>query len=76
MLRRFMGKLAESDEVRLAEELREWAATIPGTVRIDDAEPRTRVRVAVRFRDLPAGLTLLQLGTRTDLQSSRPYRNN
>jgi hypothetical protein len=38
--------MSESDEQRLAGELREWSASISGTVRISDARPRTRVRIA------------------------------
>jgi len=29
--RRFLNRLAESDEQRLAEEIQDWAATVPGT---------------------------------------------
>jgi hypothetical protein len=50
MLRRFLTRLTESDEVRLAEELRDWAASIPGTVRIADAPDRGRVKVAGMVR--------------------------
>src|SRR5207249_5692403 len=49
-LRRFLQRLTESDEERLAEELRAWAASVPGTVRIADAKPRSRVRVAGMVR--------------------------
>ena len=48
--RRFLHRLAESDEERLAEELRCWAATVPGTVRIAQATPRSRVKVAGMVR--------------------------
>jgi RecG-like helicase len=44
--RRFLERMAESDEERLAEEIQEWAATVPGTVRIQDAPTRSRVKVA------------------------------
>ena len=44
--RRFLLRMAESDEDRLAEEIQEWAATVPGTVRIRDAPTRSRVKVA------------------------------
>lgn len=49
-LRRFFGRLAETDEVRLDEELRDWAATVPDTVRIEEAPLRQRVRVAGMVR--------------------------
>lgn len=49
-LRRFLSRLAESDEHRLAEELRAWAESIPGTVRIGEATPRSKVRLAGMVR--------------------------
>ena len=49
-LRRFLGRLTEGDEERLAAELRTWAATVPGTVRIADAPPRSRVSLAGMVR--------------------------
>ena len=48
--RRFLNRLTESDEQRLAEELRTWASTVPGTVRIADAPLRERVKVAGMVR--------------------------
>jgi RecG-like helicase len=51
-LRRFMQRLTESDETRLAAEIREWADTVPGSVRIADAPLRTRVKVAGVIRRL------------------------
>jgi hypothetical protein len=45
-VRKFLRRMAESDEERLAEELRTWAATVEGTVRIKDAPLRKRVKVA------------------------------
>ena len=45
-LRRFFQRMAESDEQRYAEEVEAWSATVPGTVRIRDAVPRQRVKVA------------------------------
>jgi hypothetical protein len=45
-VRRFLRRLAESDEERLALEIREWAETIPGTIRIAGAQLRTRVKLA------------------------------
>jgi RecG-like helicase len=47
---RFVERLRQSDEDRLAEELREWAATIPGTVRVADLLDRERGRVAGMVR--------------------------
>ena len=49
-LRRFLSRLAETDEQRLADELRAWAESIPGTVRIADALPRSKVRLAGMVR--------------------------
>jgi hypothetical protein len=45
-VRRFFRRMAESDEERLAEELRTWAATVEGTVRLQDAPLRKRIKVA------------------------------
>jgi hypothetical protein len=45
-LRRFLSRIAESDEERLAQELRQWSASIPGAVRIGEAVPRKRSKVA------------------------------
>jgi RecG-like helicase len=45
-IRRSLRRMAESDEQRLAEEIREWASTIPGTTRIADAPMRSRAKVA------------------------------
>ena len=44
--RRFLRRLAESDEERLADEVRTWACQIPGTVRLEECRPRSRVKVA------------------------------
>jgi hypothetical protein len=44
--RRFMRRLSESDEERLASTVAEWAASVPGTVRIAEAPMRTPVRLA------------------------------
>jgi hypothetical protein len=49
-LRRFLDRLVETDEDRLAEELREWAATVPGTLRITEAPLRQRVKLAGMVR--------------------------
>mgnify|MGYP003334108683 CR=1 FL=1 len=45
-LRGAFRRVAESDEVRLDEETRAWAASIPDTVRIDAAPLRSQVRLA------------------------------
>lgn len=52
MFRRFVGRLAETDEVRLAEEVRDWAVTVEGAVRLEDAPARERVKVAGVIRRL------------------------
>jgi RecG-like helicase len=49
-LRRWLARLSESDEQRLDEELRVWAESIPGTVRIADAPLRQRVKLAGMVR--------------------------
>jgi hypothetical protein len=45
-IRRSLRRMAESDEQRLSEEIREWASTIPGTTRIADAPMRSRAKIA------------------------------
>ena len=45
-VRRFLGRLNESDETRLAKETRAWAATIDGSTRIAEAPARHPVRIA------------------------------
>ncbi len=44
--RRFFRRMAESDEQRYAEEVREWAAKVPGAVPIAEAPVRSRVKLA------------------------------
>jgi RecG-like helicase len=44
--RGWLRRIAESDEDRLAKELRDWAGGSPGTVPIAEAKLRSRVRVA------------------------------
>jgi RecG-like helicase len=51
-IRRFLQRLTESDEARLAAEIREWADTVPGSVRIANAPKRSRVRIAGVIRRL------------------------
>jgi RecG-like helicase len=46
VLRRFFDRLTESDEARLAAEVRSWAEKVAGTTRIDQAPMRGRVRIA------------------------------
>jgi hypothetical protein len=48
--RRFVDRLTETDEDRLAAEIREWADTVPASVRIVDAPDRTRVKLAGAVR--------------------------
>ena len=45
-LRRFLHRLTESDEERLAEEIRAWAATVPDAVPIAYVPLRKRVKLA------------------------------
>jgi len=45
-LRRFFDKLSESDEARHAMEIKDWAATVPNSVRIVDAPARQAVKIA------------------------------
>jgi hypothetical protein len=49
-LRRWLARLSESDEQRLDEELRAWAESIPGTIRMVDAPVRQRVKLAGMVR--------------------------
>ena len=51
-LRRFFDRLTETDEARLAAEVREWAETVPDAVRIGSAPLRQQVRVAGVIRRL------------------------
>ncbi|MGE5460957.1 MAG: OB-fold nucleic acid binding domain-containing protein [Solirubrobacterales bacterium] len=44
--RRFLHRMAESDEQRMAEEIQAWASAIPGTVPIAGAPTRTPVKLA------------------------------
>ena len=46
MFRRWSRRLSETDEERLAVQVREWAATVPDAVRIDEAPARQRVKLA------------------------------
>jgi OB-fold nucleic acid binding protein len=42
----FLQRLVQTDEERLAEEIREWAESVPGTTRIAECPSRKPVRVA------------------------------
>ncbi len=44
--RRFLNRLTETDEERLAEELRTWSESIPGTVRIAEAQPLSLIHIS------------------------------
>ena len=46
VFRRFFDRLKESDEARLAAEIRGWAEKVPGTTRIADAPLREPVKLA------------------------------
>ena len=48
--RRYLDRLTETDEERLAQELSSWSAHVPDTVRVADAKARERVRVAGMVR--------------------------
>jgi RecG-like helicase len=45
-LERFFGRMAESDDRRLSQELETWASKVPGTVRVAGAPTREPVRLA------------------------------
>jgi RecG-like helicase len=44
--RRFLDRLTESDQSRLASEIETWAEKVPGTTRIGEAPLRERVKIA------------------------------
>ena len=48
--RRFVDRLTETDEDRLAADIREWADTVPGSVRMAEAPDRKRVKLAGAVR--------------------------
>jgi RecG-like helicase len=50
LLHRFLERLRQTDEDRLAQETREWAQSIDGTVRIASAPIRKRVKLAGMVR--------------------------
>jgi hypothetical protein len=49
-LRRWLERLSESDETRLAAETEDWARSIPGTVPLGEAPLRTPVKIAGAIR--------------------------
>ena len=49
-LRRLFRRFAQTDEERLAEEVKEWAYTVPDTIRIGGAPIRMPVKLAVVVR--------------------------
>ena len=51
-VRRFLQRLTETDEARLADEIREWADKVPGSVRIAEAPMRQHVKIAGVIRRL------------------------
>lgn len=46
ILSRWLSRLSQSDEERLAEEVREWADSVPGTTRLAECPDRMPVKVA------------------------------
>ena len=46
VIRRFLQRISESDEARLAADVREWSERVDGSVRISDARVRDRVKLA------------------------------
>ena len=44
--RRFLQRFTETDEERLAAEVREWSESVPGAIRIAECRPREPVRIA------------------------------
>ena len=52
VFKRFFDRLIETDEARLKNEVREWAATVPGSVPIAAARLRQRVKIAGQIRRL------------------------
>jgi RecG-like helicase len=45
-LRRLLRRFTESDQTRLASDIRSWAETVPDSIRLADAPPRGRVKIA------------------------------
>jgi hypothetical protein len=51
-LRRWLDRFGESDETRLAAEIKGWASGVQGSVRIGEAPNRERVKIAGVIRRL------------------------
>jgi RecG-like helicase len=51
-LRRWLDRLTETDEARLDMEIREWAESVPDSVRIGEAASREHVKIAGVIRRL------------------------
>ena len=51
-IRRRLERFRQSDEERLTDEVRDWAESVPGTIRIDSCPSRERVRIAGVVRRL------------------------
>ena len=45
-IRRWLDRLTQTDEARLAEETQDWASSIPGAVRLGEAPLRKSVKIA------------------------------
>lgn len=60
ILQRLFRRMGRTDEELLTEEVREWAASVPETERIEECAERSRARIAGvvrRITLLPAGET-------------------
>ena len=63
--RRWLDRLTESDEARLATEIHDWACDIPGTVAIAEAPTRRSVKIAGVIRRI----TVLPMGGHESLEA-------
>ena len=64
-VRRWLDRLTESDEARLATEIHDWACAIPGTMPIEDAPTRENVKIAGVIRRI----TVLPVGGHESLEA-------
>jgi hypothetical protein len=64
-IRRWLDRLAESDEARLAAEIQEWASSVDGAVPIAGAPMRTKVKIAAVIRRI----TVLPVGGHESLEA-------
>lgn len=64
-LRRWLDRLQESDEARLAAEIQEWASSVAGVVPIAGAPMRTKVKIAAVIRRI----TILPVGGHESLEA-------